>query len=45
MTTFGTADVALTSRETRRAVTVNSCVAFVFDTATVASLVSALEGI
>ncbi|MFM9372981.1 DUF1345 domain-containing protein [Streptomyces sp. Da 82-17] len=44
MTTFGTTDVDVTSREMRRTVTVNSCIAFVFNTITVASLVSALQG-
>ncbi|MFC9592134.1 DUF1345 domain-containing protein [Streptomyces sp. NPDC056944] len=42
MTTFGTTDVNVTSRELRRTVTANSAIAFVFNTVTVASLVSAL---
>ncbi|WP_030691370.1 DUF1345 domain-containing protein [Streptomyces globisporus] len=45
MTTFGTTDVTVTSREMRRTVTANSCIAFVFNTVTVASLVSALDGL
>ncbi|MFF2654224.1 DUF1345 domain-containing protein [Streptomyces sp. NPDC058045] len=43
MTTFGTTDVVVLSREMRRTVTVNSVVAFVFNTVTVASVVSALN--
>lgn len=43
MTTFGTTDVNVLSREMRRTVTVNSGIAFVFNTVTVASLVSALD--
>ncbi|WP_030671492.1 DUF1345 domain-containing protein [Streptomyces sp. NRRL B-1347] len=43
MTTFGVTDVMVTSRETRRTVAVNSVIAFVFNTVTVASLVSALN--
>ncbi|MGW4704235.1 DUF1345 domain-containing protein [Streptomyces sp. NPDC004285] len=42
MTTFGTTDVDVTSREMRRTVTANAAIAFVFNTVTVASLVSAL---
>ncbi|SEC15570.1 DUF1345 domain-containing protein [Streptomyces sp. TLI_105] len=45
MTTFGTTDVTVTSREMRRTVTANSCIAFVFNTVTVASLVSALDSL
>ncbi|MER7537670.1 DUF1345 domain-containing protein [Streptomyces sp. NPDC097704] len=45
MTTFGTTDVNVTSREMRRTVAVNACIAFVFNTVTVASLVSALDSI
>ncbi|MER7192026.1 DUF1345 domain-containing protein [Streptomyces flaveolus] len=45
MTTFGTTDVTVTSREMRRTVTANSGIAFVFNTVTVASLVSALDSI
>ncbi|MGW7428148.1 DUF1345 domain-containing protein [Streptomyces sp. NPDC054861] len=45
MTTFGTTDVNVTSREMRRTVTVNACIAFVFNTVTVASLVSALDSV
>ena len=45
MTTFGTTDVTVTSREMRRTVTVNACIAFVFNTVTVASLVSALDSV
>ncbi|MER7951693.1 DUF1345 domain-containing protein [Streptomyces sp. NPDC096079] len=45
MTTFGTTDVDVTSREMRRTVTANSAIAFVFNTVTVASLVSALDGL
>ncbi|MFJ9180658.1 DUF1345 domain-containing protein [Streptomyces sp. NPDC102360] len=43
MTTFGTTDVNVTSREMRRTVMVNSVIAFVFNTVTVASMVSALD--
>ncbi|MFG1664842.1 DUF1345 domain-containing protein [Streptomyces sp. Y7] len=43
MTTFGTTDVSVTSREMRRTVTANSAIAFVFNTVTVASLVGALD--
>ncbi|MER5641071.1 DUF1345 domain-containing protein [Kitasatospora sp. NPDC002227] len=42
MTTFGTTDVTVRSREMRRTVTANAVIAFVFNTITVASLVSAL---
>ncbi|WP_407555452.1 DUF1345 domain-containing protein [Streptomyces sp. Pv4-95] len=45
MTTFGTTDVTVTSREMRRTVTANAVIAFVFNTITVASLVSALDSI
>lgn len=45
VTTFGTTDVTVMSRETRRTVTVNACIAFVFNTVTVASLVSALDSV
>ncbi|MFF8375818.1 DUF1345 domain-containing protein [Streptomyces sp. NPDC015661] len=45
MTTFGTTDVDVTSREMRRTVTANAIIAFVFNTVTVASLVSALDSI
>ncbi|WP_411129183.1 DUF1345 domain-containing protein [Streptomyces sp. x-19] len=43
MTTFGTTDVNVTSREMRRTVSANAVIAFVFNTVTVASLVSALS--
>ncbi|GGR57489.1 hypothetical protein GCM10010282_58120 [Streptomyces roseolus] len=43
MTTFGTTDVDVTSREMRRTVSANAIVAFVFNTVTVASLVGALD--
>ncbi|MFJ4091520.1 DUF1345 domain-containing protein [Kitasatospora sp. NPDC089913] len=43
MTTFGTTDVNVTSREMRRTVAANAVIAFVFNTVTVASLVSALD--
>ncbi|MFG2824467.1 DUF1345 domain-containing protein [Kitasatospora sp. NPDC048365] len=42
MTTFGTTDVDVRSREMRRTVAANAVIAFVFNTVTVASLVSAL---
>ncbi|MEU6165912.1 DUF1345 domain-containing protein [Streptomyces tanashiensis] len=45
MTTFGTTDVTVMSKEIRRTVTVNACIAFVFNTITVASLVSALDSV
>lgn len=44
MTTFGTTDVSVTSREMRLTVTVNAVLAFVFNTVTVAAVVSALLG-
>ncbi|WP_030669988.1 DUF1345 domain-containing protein [Streptomyces rimosus] len=44
MTTFGTTDVNVTSRDMRRTVAANTVIAFVFNTVTVASLVSALGG-
>lgn len=44
MTTFGTTDVNVLSREMRRTVTADAVIAFVFDTVTVASLVTALGG-
>ncbi|MFF8569097.1 DUF1345 domain-containing protein [Streptomyces albidoflavus] len=43
MTTLGTTDVMVMSREMRRTVAANSVIAFVFNTITVASLVSALN--
>ncbi|MFB7343999.1 DUF1345 domain-containing protein [Streptomyces hydrogenans] len=43
MTTFGTTDVDVTSREMRRTVSANAIIAFVFNTVTVASLVGALD--
>jgi uncharacterized membrane protein len=43
MTTLGTTDVMVTSHEMRRTVAANSVIAFVFNTITVASLVSALN--
>lgn len=42
MTTFGTTDVTVASRGMRRTVTVNAVIAFVFNTVTVAAVVSAL---
>ncbi|MEU3570868.1 DUF1345 domain-containing protein [Kitasatospora sp. NPDC036755] len=45
MTTFGTTDVLVLSREMRRTVAANSVIAFVFNTVTVASLVSALNSL
>ncbi|MFF7457084.1 DUF1345 domain-containing protein [Kitasatospora sp. NPDC008115] len=42
MTTFGTTDVTVLSREMRRTVAANAVIAFVFNTVTVASLVAAL---
>ncbi|MFE7119640.1 DUF1345 domain-containing protein [Streptomyces sp. NPDC057654] len=42
MTTFGTTDVDVTSRAMRRTVAANTVIAFVFNTVTVATLVSAL---
>lgn len=44
MTTFGTTDVTVLSREMRRTVTVNAVIAFVFNTVTIATAVSALAG-
>ncbi|MFK4070349.1 DUF1345 domain-containing protein [Streptomyces sp. NPDC029674] len=44
MTTFGTTDVVVTSRDMRRTVAANTVIAFVFNTVTVAILVSALGG-
>ncbi len=43
MTTLGTTDVMVTSHEMRRTVAANSVIAFVFNTITVAGLVSALN--
>ena len=43
MTTFGTTDVNVASREMRRTVTANAVIAFVFNTVTVATVVSALS--
>ncbi|MFI2312632.1 DUF1345 domain-containing protein [Streptomyces sp. CB00072] len=43
MTTFGTTDVNVTSRDMRRTISANAIIAFVFNTVTVASLVSALR--
>lgn len=42
MTTFGTTDVTVLSREMRRTVTANAVIAFVFNTVTIAATVSAL---
>mgnify|MGYP000055871204 CR=1 FL=1 len=44
MTTFGTTDVNVTSPEMRRTVTGNAVIAFIFNTVTVAAVVSALTG-
>ncbi|WP_436981980.1 DUF1345 domain-containing protein [Streptomyces sp. enrichment culture] len=44
MTTFGTTDVNVLSRDMRRTVAANTVIAFVFNTVTVASLVTALVG-
>lgn len=44
MTTFGTTDVTVLSREMRRTVTANAVIAFVFNTITIAATVSALAG-
>ncbi|MGD9529533.1 DUF1345 domain-containing protein [Pseudonocardia sp.] len=44
MATFGTTDVTVISREMRRTVTANAVIAFVFNTVTVATVVSALSG-
>ncbi|WP_369148023.1 DUF1345 domain-containing protein [Streptomyces sp. R44] len=43
MTTFGTTDVTVLSREMRRTVAANAVIAFIFNTITVASAVSALN--
>ncbi|ONF63399.1 DUF1345 domain-containing protein [Amycolatopsis keratiniphila] len=43
MTTFGTTDVDVVSREMRRTVTTHAIIAFVFNTVTVAAVVSALN--
>ncbi|MER7536924.1 DUF1345 domain-containing protein [Streptomyces sp. NPDC097704] len=43
MTTFGTTDVTVLSRDMRRTVAANAVIAFVFNTITVASVVSALN--
>ena len=43
MSTFGTTDVTVISPEMRRTVTANAMIAFVFNTVTVATLVSALS--
>nr|WP_238589907.1 DUF1345 domain-containing protein [Pseudonocardia sp. AL041005-10] len=43
MTTFGTTDVSVISREMRRTITANAIIAFVFNTVTVATVVSALS--
>ncbi|BBG05298.1 MULTISPECIES: DUF1345 domain-containing protein [Pseudonocardia] len=42
MTTFGTTDVTVLSREMRRTVSANGVIAFVFNTVTIAATVSAL---
>jgi uncharacterized membrane protein len=44
MTTFGTTDVNVTSGRMRRTVSANAVIAFVFNTVTVATSVSALAG-
>lgn len=44
MTTFGTTDVDVVSREMRRTVTTHAAIAFVFNTVTVAAVVSTLNG-
>ncbi|MEN0135511.1 MAG: DUF1345 domain-containing protein [Rhodococcus sp. (in: high G+C Gram-positive bacteria)] len=44
MTTFGTTDVDVTSDAMRRTVAVNAVIAFVFNTVTVATVVSVLAG-
>ncbi|RSN16766.1 DUF1345 domain-containing protein [Streptomyces sp. WAC 05977] len=44
MTTFGTTDVDVVSREMRRTVTTHAVIAFVFNTVTVAAVVSTLNG-
>lgn len=43
MTTFGPPDVTVASREMRRTVTANAVIAFIFNTITIASVVSALN--
>ncbi|UUV31440.1 DUF1345 domain-containing protein [Amycolatopsis roodepoortensis] len=43
MTTFGTTDVDVVSREMRRTVTTHAVIAFVFNTVTVAAVVSTLN--
>lgn len=43
MTTFGTSDVIVKSREMRRTVTTNAVIAFLFNTVTIASVVSVLN--
>jgi uncharacterized membrane protein len=45
MTTFGTTDVTVGSREMRRTVAANAAIAFVFNTVTLAGLVSVLGGV
>lgn len=45
MTTFGTTDVNVTSREMRRTVTVNAAIAYVFNTVTVGAVLSALTSL
>ncbi|MEU6619099.1 DUF1345 domain-containing protein [Streptomyces parvus] len=45
MTTFGTTDVTVTSQALRRTVMVHGVIAFVFNTVTLASLVSALSDV
>lgn len=44
MTTFGTTDVNVMTDDMRRTVSVNATIAFVFNTVTVAAVVSALSG-
>lgn len=44
MTTFGTSDVTMASREMRRTVTANAMIAFIFNTVAIASVVSVLNG-
>ncbi|MFF9344496.1 MULTISPECIES: DUF1345 domain-containing protein [unclassified Streptomyces] len=44
MTTFGTTDVTVMSREMRRTVAANATIAFVFNTVIVAGMVAALDG-
>ena len=43
MTTIGTTDVTVTSLRMRRTVTAHAIIAFVFNTVTVATLVTALN--